>query len=269
VRCGVLGDPIDHSLSPALHRAAYAEWGLHWEYDAHRVPAGGLGGFVDRLGPDWRGLSVTAPLKREAAVRADVVSPTVALAGVANTLVHEGGGWHADNTDISGAAAALRERWSSEIGAATILGGGATAASAGLALAGLGAASIRLLVREPSRAAEAVAAIIRHPDSPTVDVFSLHDGEVVGDVVVSTIPATAQTADVVDRCAGPPVVFEIVYHPWPTPLAQSVLKGPTDRVLVTGLDLLVHQAALQFEQFTSRPASLEAMRAALPSSRAR
>jgi shikimate dehydrogenase len=260
----VLGDPIDHSLSPALHRAAYAAWGLDWEYDAHRVPAGGLGEFVDGLGLEWRGLSVTAPLKREAAVRADVVSPTVALAGVANTLVHDGGRWHADNTDIPGAAAALRERWRSEISAGTVLGGGATAASVGLALAGLGAASIRLLVRDPSRATEAVAAIRRHPSAPSVDVVSLHDGEVVGEVVVSTIPASAQTADLVDRCAGPPVMFEIVYHPWPTPLAESALRPGTGQVLVTGLDLLVHQAALQFEQFTGRPASLDAMRAALP-----
>jgi shikimate dehydrogenase len=260
----VLGDPIEHSLSPALHRAAYTAWGLDWEYDAYSVPAGRLGEFVDGLGPDWRGLSVTAPLKREAAIYADVVSPTVALAGVANTLVHEGGRWHADNTDIPGAAAALRERWTSEVSAATVLGGGATAASVGLALAGLGAASVRLLVRDPARAAAAVAAIRRHPAGPSVDVGSLHDAEVVGDVMVSTIPAAAQTPALVARCAGPRVVFEIVYDPWPTPLAESVLRGPTDRVLVTGLDLLVHQAALQFEQFTARPASLPAMRSALP-----
>ena len=260
----MLGDPIGHSLSPVLHRAAYAAWGLAWDYDAHRVPAGGLGDFVDRLGPEWRGLSVTAPLKREAARYADIVSPTVTMAGVANTLVHDGGRWLADNTDVPGAEAALRERWASEISAATVLGAGATAVSAGLALAGLGAVRIRLMVRDSSRAAEAVAAIRRHPATPSVDVVSLHDGEVVGDVVVSTIPATAQTADLVDRCAGTPVVFEVLYHPWPTPLAESVLQRRKDRVLVTGLDLLVHQAALQFEQFTGRPASLAAMRSALP-----
>ena len=90
----------------------------------------------------------------------------------------------------------------------------------------------------------------------------------VGEVVVSTIPAAAQTDDVVERCADVPVVFEVVYHPWPTPLARSVLDGRLsgagrDQVLVTGLDLLVHQAALQFEQFTGFPAPLAAMRAAL------
>ena len=115
-----------------------------------------------------------------------------------------------------------------------------------------------------------MAALGRHPAAPAVEVLSLHDDEVVGEVVVSTIPAAAQTDDVVERCADVPVVFEVVYHPWPTPLAQSVLDAPRrssgagrGQVLVTGLDLLVHQAALQFEQFTGFPAPLAAMRAAL------
>ena len=65
MRCAVLGDPIDHSLSPVIHRAAYAELGLDWEYDAVAVPAGGLAGFVEGLDPaQWRGLSLTMPLKR-------------------------------------------------------------------------------------------------------------------------------------------------------------------------------------------------------------
>jgi shikimate dehydrogenase len=264
----VLGDPIAHSLSPALHRAAYAACGLDWsyDYDAYLVPAGGLAAFVDRLDDAWRGLSVTAPLKREAAERADAVSDMVARAGVANTLVLEGHRWLADNTDVPGAEHAVRERWSGSVTAATILGGGATAASTGLALVDLGARTVRLLVRDPTRASDAVAALRRHPAAPDVEVASLHDDEVVGEVVVSTIPAAAQTADVVERCAHVPLVFEVVYHPWPTPLAESVSPS-SERVLVTGLDLLVHQAALQFELFTglvAHPDVLPAMRAALP-----
>jgi shikimate dehydrogenase len=264
VRCAVLGDPVAHSLSPVLHRAGYAAYGLDWEYDAHQVPAGGLAAFVDGLGAEWRGLSVTMPLKPEAAERADEVSDVVTQGGVANTLVRTHGGWRADNTDVPGAANALRERWSGPVAAATVLGGGATAASVGLALVGLGAGSIRLLVRDPDRAAGTVAALRRHPARPEVEVRSLHEDAVVGDVLVSTIPAAAQTVDVVERCAGVPAVFEVVYHPWPTPLALAVTGSPGDRVLVTGLDLLVHQAVLQFEQFTGRPGPLEAMRAALP-----
>ncbi len=112
--CGVVGDPIAHSLSPLLHRAAYDACGLEWEYDAHRVLAGGLAAFVDGLDASWRGLSVTAPLKREAAERADEVSPMVIRAGVANTLVQADGRWFADNTDVPGAGAAIREQWTGD-----------------------------------------------------------------------------------------------------------------------------------------------------------
>ena len=165
---------------------------------------------------------------------------------------------HADNTDVPGAVAALRARYDGPVTGATILGGGATAASTALALCELGARSITLLVRSPARAAETLAAIDRHATRPAVTVGSLADDPVVGDVVVSTLPHEAQTADLVDRCAPVPVVFEVVYDPWPTPLAASA----GDRVLVTGLDLLLHQAALQFEMFTGLGAPVEAMRAA-------
>ena len=87
MRCAVLGDPIAHSLSPALHRAGYAAVGLDWTYDAHRVAAGGLSEFVRGLDASWRGLSLTMPLKREALELASEASPIARLAGAANTLL--------------------------------------------------------------------------------------------------------------------------------------------------------------------------------------
>jgi len=140
-----------------------------------------------------------------------------------------------------------------------VLGGGATAASTGLALCELGATSVRLLARSPERAAGTAAAVAAHPSGPHVEVLPLVGSDVIGDVLVSTVPTAAQDAGLVARCAAAPVVFEVVYDPWPTPLAASV---GDDRVLVGGLDLLVHQAVLQFELFTGRPGPLEAMRAA-------
>jgi shikimate dehydrogenase len=256
VRCAVLGDPIAHSLSPVLHRAAYDATGLDWSYEAVRVPAGGLAEHVAGLDASWRGLSLTMPLKREAMPLAHTVSARAGLVGAANTLLLVEGEVHADNTDLPGAAAALRERYDGPVGAATVLGAGATAASVGLALCDLGARSILLLARDASRAAETVAAIEGHPAAPRVDVLDLAIGRPVGEVLVSTIPAAAQDAELVSRCAEPPVVFEVVYDPWPTPLAAAA----SDRVLVSGLDLLVHQAALQFSLFTGLPAPLERMR---------
>ncbi len=258
MRCAVLGDPVAHSLSPALHRAGYAALGLDWRYDAVRVPAGGLAATVGPWGEEWRGLSVTAPLKREALEYARDVTGAAERAGAANTLVHESSGWVGENTDIPGAVAALQERIAGSPVVATILGGGATAASTALALCDLGVGSLTLLVRSPDRALETLEAIDRHPAHPAVRVGSLATDPAVGDVVVSTIPAAAQTADLVGRCADIPVVFDVVYDPWPTPLAASA----ADRVLVSGLDLLVHQAVLQFELFTGREAPLAAMRAA-------
>jgi len=257
MRCAVLGDPIAHSLSPAIHRAAYDAVGLDWSYDAVRVPGGALAGFVAGLGEDWRGLSVTMPLKREALALGEPVTDRARLAGAANTLVRRADGWLADNTDLPGAAAALRERWEGPVTAVTVLGGGATAASVALAMCDLGAREVRLLVRSAERAAETAALVRHHPASPEVRVGSLRD-PVGGDVVVSTVPVEAQDPDLVARCGEVPVVFEVRYAPWPTPLAASV----SGRVLVSGLDLLLHQAADQFALFTGMPAPLAQMRRA-------
>lgn len=261
--CGVLGDPVAHSLSPALHRAGYAAIGLAWEYDAHRVPAGSLARFLDDLTPVWRGLSLTMPLKREAVGLVDDLSDVARLAGAVNTVVLDEDGRHGDNTDVPGAVAALRERTDRPIGSGVVLGGGATATSAGLALADLGATTVEVVVRAPERATQTAAAIAAHPTAPRVEVSLLGESRrFEADVVVSTIPATAQTPALVERCSAVPVVFEVLYDPWPTRLAAAVRAGGGDRVLVGGLDLLVHQAAVQFELFTGHPAPLGQMRAA-------
>jgi shikimate dehydrogenase len=261
-RCGVLGDPIAHSLSPVLHRAAFAELGLDWTYDAVQVPGGTLESFLAGLDESWRGLSLTMPLKRELVPLADEVSDVARLAGAANTLVLANGRRLAHNTDVPGAASAIRERYDGRVDTATILGGGATATSVGLALADLGCREISVLARSAERATETVAAVASHPSAPSVHYAELAEAEVVGDVLVSTIPASAQAAGLVARCARVPVVFDVTYHPWPTPLAQSLMDRPGERTLVSGLDLLVHQAALQVELFTGLVIPVEVLRSA-------
>lgn len=261
MRCAVLGDPIAHSLSPVLYRSAYDATGLDWSYDAVRVPSGGLADHLAGLDDTWRGLSLTMPLKREAMPLADTVSARATLAGAANTLVLVDGEVHADNTDLPGAVAAIRERYDGPVTSATILGAGATAASVGLALCDLGALSVGLLARDPDRATATARLIAEHPSEPLVGVGSLSAATPLGEILVSTIPAGAQDAGLVARCAAIPVVFDVVYDPWPTPLATSATET-AGRVLVNGLDLLVHQAALQFEIFTGVPAPLAVMRTA-------
>lgn len=258
MKCAVLGDPIAHSLSPVLHRAGYEALGLDWSYDAHRVPAGGLADFLDGLDAQWRGLSLTMPLKREAMGLADRATDRARLAGAANTLVLAEGAVHADNTDLPGAVAAVRERYDGPVSAALVLGAGATAASTGLALAELGARRIVVAARDTSRATHTLQTVRTHGSRPEVRVADLATVERAdADVVVSTIPAAAQSADLVARVGAPAVLFDVVYDPWPTPMAAAAAG-----VLVSGLDLLVHQAALQFTAFTGHPAPLAAMRAA-------
>ncbi|WP_299058076.1 shikimate dehydrogenase [uncultured Nocardioides sp.] len=264
VRCGVVGDPVAHSLSPVLHAAAYDVLGLDGRYTAHRVPAGGLADFVAGLDAGWRGLSVTMPLKREALALADDVDDAARRAGGANTLVLDtGGAVHGHNTDVPGAVAALAERdvLPREV---TVLGGGATAASLALAAVDRGATSVRFCVRDPARAEEAAAAVRAHPAAPQVGIDLLEPATVAGDLVVSTVPAAAQTEELVAACvtaAGPDgAVFEALYDPWPTPLARAA--EATGTPLVGGLDLLVHQAALQLALFTGHPGPLAAMREA-------
>ncbi|GAA1450568.1 shikimate dehydrogenase [Mycobacterium cookii] len=261
-RCGVLGDPIDHSLSPLLHRAAYAELGLDRSYDAHRVPSGGLESFLAGLDDTWRGLSLTMPLKREALPLVDRLTDRARLAGAVNTLLLEPGGERVgDNTDLPGAAAAVRERTSAPLTSAVVLGGGATAASVGLALVDLGVRTIDLLVRDVARAEETAEVLRSHAADVDVRTGLLGASDVLAaDIVVSTVPAAAQAPGLLHRVAGVPVVFEALYDPWPTPLAAAALAS--GRVLVSGLDLLVHQAALQHELFTGVPAPLDVMREA-------
>lgn len=236
-RCAVLGTPIAHSLSPVLHRAAYDALGLDWEYDAIEVDSPGLEELLDDLGPEWRGLSLTMPLKRTVVPLLTSADEWVEASGVANTVVLSDGARHGANTDIPGAVAAIRERTDAELRNAVVLGGGATAASVLLSLRSMGLESASLLVRDPARAAETLAVL---GDLP-VEIGTLDGPVPAADIVVSTIPAAAQTPPLVEALAGVPVVFEVLYDPWPTPLATSA----DDRVLVSGLDLLVHQAALQ------------------------
>lgn len=262
-RCGVLGDPVEHSLSPALHRAAYAELELDWRYEAVRVPAGGLAGFVDGLDADWRGLSLTKPLKREVVPLLTSQDQWTRLSGVANTLLlDDRGGRHGLNTDVPGAEAALAQATDADLRHAVVLGGGATAASVMLALAERGLEHATLVVRNPGRAAETVHAVSRHPRRPEVTVASLAALRSVGaDVVVSTIPPAAQTADVLAAVREVPVVFDVVYDPWPTPLAaQASAHG---HPLVGGLDLLLWQAVDQVRAMTGRfDVPVDAMRRA-------
>ncbi|MEV6904412.1 shikimate dehydrogenase [Amycolatopsis sp. NPDC051372] len=266
-KAAVLGKPVEHSLSPVLHRAAFDALGLTgWTYERVETGADELPGFVDGLGPEWVGLSVTMPGKRRALDHAAEVTPRAAAVGAANTLVRVEGGWLADCTDVDGVTGALRAAGGytpSPGDRAVVLGAGGTAAAAVVGLAALGVASASLVVREPARAGETLDAA----KSAGLDVEVLRWSEVDFPalsartaVLVNTVPPEAVLAQV-SALAGVPSVLDVIYHPWPTPLAEAVAaRGGR---LATGLDMLLHQAFGQAEHFTGRPAPREEMRAAL------
>lgn len=260
-RAGVLGSPIGHSLSPTLHRAGFVAAGLpDWSYTAHEVGEGGLPPFVGGLDETWRGLSLTMPLKVAAFEVAGSVTATARAARAVNTLVRTDTGWAADNTDVHGVTAALRDGGATEIASATIIGSGATARSALLGLVGLGATRITVAARTPER-----AEALRDVAPVDLTVVPLADWAGTGDrAVVSTLPggpagaAAAHFAEAADLSGT--VLLDVVYADWPTPLAAAAAaRGAT---VVSGIEMLVHQAARQFELFTGRAAPVAAMQAA-------
>ena len=256
MRCAVLGDPIDHSLSPVIHRAAYDALGLaDWQYDAVLVSRGGLADFLDGLDPaEWRGLSLTMPFKREALPLLGSYDEWAAATGACNTILLEpDGSRHGLNTDVTGALMVLGEHDQAPLERAVVLGGGATATSVLLALAERGMAHATLVVRDPDRAAETVHAVASHRNAPTIEVLDLAEASgrsLPADILVSTVPASAQTPELLAAVAGPPLVFDVVYEPWPTPLAAAAARS--GRVVINGLDLLLAQAVNQVVAMTGR-----------------
>ncbi|MCC0578826.1 shikimate dehydrogenase [Streptomyces californicus] len=260
-RAAVLGSPIAHSLSPVLHRAAYAELGLeHWSYDRFEVDEAALPGFVDGLDASWAGLSLTMPLKRAVIPLLDEISATAASVEAVNTVVFtEDGGRVGDNTDIPGMIAALRERGVDKVESAAVLGAGATASSALAALAAVCAGPVTAYVRSPERAAE----MRGWGERLGVDVVTADwaDGaDALGaPLVIATTPAGATDALTGSVPEAPGILFDVLYEPWPTELAAA--WSARGGAVVGGLDLLVHQALLQVEQMTGRtPAPLSAVR---------
>ncbi|GAB1334541.1 shikimate dehydrogenase [Streptomyces sp. E-15] len=260
-RAAVLGSPIAHSLSPVLHRAAYEAAGLTgWSYDSFDVDEAALPGFLDGLGPQWAGLSLTMPLKRAVIPLVDEVSDTAASVDAVNTLVFtEDGRRRGDNTDIPGMVAALREHGIEQVDSAAVLGAGATASSALAALARICTGEVVAYVRSEARAAE----MRQWGERLGVEVRTADWGDAAralhAPLVIATTPAGTTDALATAVPERPATLFDVLYDPWPTELAArwSMFGG----AVVSGLDLLVHQAVLQFEQMTGRvPGPVDAMR---------
>jgi len=262
-RAAVLGKPIAHSLSPVIHNAGYAAAGLtDWRYTAHECVESELADLLAGLGPEWAGLSLTMPLKEQALVVAEEIAPVAAAIGAANTLVRRDGRWRAENTDAPGMVDALRSAGVDRPEVVAVLGAGGTARAAVAAARELGAGRVVVYARRP----EAIAQLAPVAEALGVTLVGADWADAAAaagaDLVVSTVPkgiADAMAVTASWRAGG--VLFDALYDPWPTPLAEAAQAAGAR--IVSGLDLLLAQAVHQFELFTGVTAPVAAMDAAL------
>jgi shikimate dehydrogenase len=261
----VLGAPIAHSLSPALHTAAYRSLGLaDWSYQAIECDEPRLPGLLATLGADWAGLSLTMPLKRAVLPLLDRTEPLAATVGAANTVILTDGQRLGFNTDAVGLTAAMRTAGITAEGNVVIVGGGATACSALAAVRETDTCDVTVAVRAPSRAKPLLAVAARL--GVTVRFTQLGAGSLADrrwDVLISTIPGTAAAGIaglVTTGAVTARAVVDVGYDPWPTPLAAAAAEAGS--VVISGYEVLVQQAAGQVELMTGLKAPVEAMRAA-------
>ncbi len=262
-RAAVTGKPVAHSLSPVLHGAAYEALGLPWTYTRLEASESELPALVAGLDESWVGLSVTMPGKGAALALATTATDRARAVGAANTLVRREDGWSADCTDVDGVAGALRAAGFDTGTSAVVLGAGGTARAALAGLAELGVVSATVVVRDPARAEAAVACAAAVGVKLDVVAWASADFAALAgrtSVLVNTAPPDA-VAPLAAALGRTPCLLDVIYHPWPTPLATAVAERG-GRV-ATGLDMLLHQAFGQVEQFTGEVAPREAMRDAL------
>ncbi|GAC1377323.1 MAG: shikimate dehydrogenase [Pseudarthrobacter sp.] len=260
-RAAVLGHPISHSKSPALHLAAYTKLGLEITYTAVDLTEQALPAFMDRVRHQegWRGLSVTMPLKAGMVAEVDEVRGVARTLGVVNTVAFEESGGVVRrvgyNTDVAGIVSAVRNAGVVASPSAVVLGGGGTAAAAVAALKDLGTAHAQLFVRDPSRAADALAAAAGV--GVAVDVRPMTEAATPmasADVVISTLPPRAADSLAAEiaalGCGTPGVLLDVAYDPWPSQIATVWQAG--GGTVVPGLEMLLYQAVEQVRLFTGR-----------------
>lgn len=240
----VWGDPIGHSRSPQLHLAAYRRMGVDWTYERRQVGRDAFRDALASLDDSWRGLSLTMPLKEAAHDAAEELDRHAALTGAVNTLLL-GESLRGFNTDVGGIVDAFTHAGVTDVRTARILGAGATAASALVALSDLGATEVEFRARRP----EAVDRLKPTAEALGVRLTTAEFSSIASDVdvTVATLPSgTVLDADVAQPLAAVGgTLFEAAYAPWPSALAAL---WPQSNV-ISGFEMLLFQAVRQIRIF--------------------
>lgn len=246
----VVGHPIEHSLSPALHRAAYEVLGLDWTYRAIDVEPGTFRSFLSGEGSVLRGISVTMPHKTAALEAATQVDLLAARTLSVNTLFRSAPesilGF---NTDVVGIVNAFQDSGVSHARHVVIIGGGATASSAVAAAAELGAEHISVLARTPAKAF--FLEQVGQECGVNVTVYDLAnmDGLSPADAAISTLPGTVELSLSALPRAERATLLDVAYNPWPS--ARSAEWNVAGGESVSGLRMLAHQALIQVRIFVN------------------
>lgn len=262
-RAILIGHPLGHSLSPALHNAAFHAAGIDAEYNLADVLLAELAAVVASLRADaMLGANVTVPYKQHVIPYLDDLSDDARILGAVNTIVNRAGRLFGLNTDVPGFAADLREHGVDVQGkCVVILGAGGAARGVAAALAGMGTARLTIANRTVERA-EAIAA-----QYPTIAKAITIEGGALSAVLPQVALLVNATSvglhgddlpigeDALTHLAPSAVVYDLIYRP------TALLRAAEAHGLrtVDGLGMLVHQGALAWEAWTGQPAPLDVM----------
>ncbi len=259
----VIGDPVRHSLSPLLHNAAYRALGLDWVLVAFEVGTGGEPAAIDAARAlDLVGYAVTMPCKTAIAALCDELTPDAAALRSVNTVtVLPEGRVEGDSTDGAGFLRSLAEAGIDPAGRSVLLlGAGGAARAVARSLGGAGA-QVVVAARKPAAATEAATLAGGSAIAWDDRAAAAESADIVVNATPIGMAAHSGEQLLDDGVLGPKhAVVDLVYHPIETPILRSARARGA--VAVSGLGMLVHQAALQVERWSGRPAPLTAMQAA-------
>jgi shikimate dehydrogenase len=250
----VLGSPIEHSKSPLIHNAAYSVLGLDWDYQRNEVRKGGLRSFVEGLDENWLGLSLTMPLKEEAAKFADSVDKAAEATGAVNTLVRTESGWQGYNTDVFGIVQAVHSANLGELNRILIIGSGATATSAMVAIKQLAPTAQVLFYARNAKTRDRLIDAAKNLGLRAKKTSNLKRAVNASDLTIATLPGGALNEDAAKlqkwrRFKPNGAVLDVAYQPWPSSFAQLWLNK--NQPIISGLEMLLWQAVAQIRIFTS------------------
>lgn len=272
--CGVIGNPVEHSLSPAIHNAAFRALGIDCVYLAWKVEMIGDALRGLRALGNFRGASVTIPHKVSAVPFLDEIEPTARQIGAINTVVAEGGHLIGYNTDATGALRALREGGVILAGRRIVmLGSGGAARAIAFALAAESEADRLILLGVDDKERAALAHDLRSKTVLRVEEGVLDEGALgrtipEAHVLIHCTPvgmSPKADATCVPASLFHPglAVMDIVYNPRTTRLLKEA--GRAGCKTIPGLEMFLNQAVTQFELWTNQPAPVDVMRAVLES----